>query len=174
MADFLKIEDVLQDLELKEAMSGAEFGCGSADFAITLAKKLKRGTVFAIDIQEDKLSALKGKLALHKIHNVRTILADLESAKGSTLQDQSLDIVLIPNLLFQVVDERGIMNEAARVLKPGGQLVVIDWLKKTAFNKNERLADPEQVKKIAQSLGFSLQQEFTAGDFHYALFFTKK
>ena len=108
MLDFTKIEEILDNVDLKENMSAAEFGCGSAAFAVGLAKRLKGGMVYAMDIQEEKLSALQGKLSLDKITNVVTMHCDLESPNGSNLSDNSLDLVLIPNLIFQKsLDEPG-------------------------------------------------------------------
>ena len=73
MADFLKPDDVLSNLELKEDMIAAEFGAGSANFTIALAKKLPKGRVYALDIQEGKLSALNGKIKQQNISNILRI-----------------------------------------------------------------------------------------------------
>lgn len=173
MADFLKVEEILRELTIKEDMTAAEFGCGTAHFAMSLANKLKKGRVYAIDIQEEKLSALKGKLVLDKTNNVFTILSDLESNRGSTLTDGSVDIVLIPNLLFQVDDKSVIIKEASRVLKTGGQLLIIDWLKLVPSHPGASKVTPEEVKKISESVGFSFKKEFQAGDYHFVLIFTK-
>ncbi len=173
MADFLKVQEVLNELNLKEDMLAAEFGCGSAAFALALAKRLKKGRVYALDIQEEKLSALKGKLAIEKINNVFTIVSDLEADKGSTLQDNSLDVVLIPNVLFQAENKSAIIKEAKRVLKSGGELLVIDWFKAGSFNSEKNMVSPDEVKKMADSLSLSFKKEFQAGDYHYALLFVK-
>jgi len=173
MFEFLKIDDVLDNITLGENMLGAEFGCGSAVFAVKLARRLHKGKVYALDIQEEKLSALKGRLAHEKISNVDTILCDLEVIGGSTLQDDFLDIVLIPNVLFQVDDKHAMIQEAKRVLKKGGQLLIIDWLKKGSFSPKETLLSPEEVKKISEELGLAFKKEFVSGDFHYALLFIK-
>lgn len=172
MVDFLKIDEVLNNLDLKEDMLAAEFGCGSAIFAINLSKKLKKGRVYALDIQEEKLSALKGKLTQQKINNVFTVLCDLEAKNGSTLSDNSLDVVLIANILFQTENKHATIEEGKRVLKPSGQLLVIDWLKKNPFNP-EKIVQPEEVKKIAEDLRLSLKKEFISGDYHYGLLFIK-
>ena len=184
MPDFLNVGNILQELDLKEDMIGAEFGCGSANFAIILAKKLKKGKVYALDIQEEKLSALNGKLAKEKIDNVYTILCDLEAKNGSTLVNNYLDLVLIPNVLFQAENKHAIIEEAKRILKPGGQILIIDWLpasaqgfgmakKSSSFSPKEGLANPLEVKKIAKDLGLILKKEFATGDYHYALIFIK-
>jgi len=174
MADFLKPDEALNELNLKEHMLGAEFGCGSAVLTIALAKKLNKGRVYALDIQEEKLSALKGKLSQEKISNVYTILCDLERSNASGLNNDFLDIVLMPNILFQSENRYAIMDEAERILKPGGQLLLIDWLKKSPFNQKESLVTPEEVKKIAETLSLSLKKEFAAGDYHYGLLFIKQ
>ena len=174
MPDFLKVDEVLSNLNLTEGMMACEFGCGSAVFTISLAKKLSKGRVYALDVQEEKLSALKGKLSIEKINNVFTILCDLETPKGSTLQDNSLDMVLIPNMLFQAENKYAIIQEGKRILKSGGQLLIIDWLKKVAFGPKDNMVSPNEIKKIADDLELTFKKEFAAGDYHYALLFTKK
>ena len=76
MPEFLKVDEVLSNLDIKEDMLVAEFGCGSAVFTIALAKKLSKGKVYALDIQEEKLSALKGKMSHENINNFDIILCD--------------------------------------------------------------------------------------------------
>jgi ubiquinone/menaquinone biosynthesis C-methylase UbiE len=174
MPDSLNVSGVLDYLDLKEHMTAAEFGCGSADFTIALVKKLYKGKVYALDIQEEKLSALTSKLHLGKLNNVSMVLCDLEAPNGSTLQSNSLDVVLIPNVLFQAENKSAIIEEAKRILKSGGELLVIDWLKKAPFSPKEGMVSPDEVKKMTGQLGFSLKKEFAVGDYHYALLFTKK
>jgi len=173
MPDFLKVEEILRELNLKEDMMAAEFGCGSAAFALAIARKLSKGRVYAIDIQEEKLSALKGRLALEKINNVFTVMADLEADKGSTLQNNSLDLVLVPNVLFQAEDKGAIIKEAKRVLKDGGELLVIDWLKAGSLHSPKDIVGIDDVKRMAESMSFSFKKEFQTGDYHYALLFIK-
>ncbi len=171
--DFLKVEEVLNYLDIKDDMQVSEFGCGSAVFTIALAKKVSKGKVYALDIQEEKLSALKGKLAIEKINNVQTILCDLEALRGSTLPENSLDIVLIPNILFQAENKYAIIEEGNRILKSGGQILIIDWLAGSPFSPQTGLISPDEVKEMAFKMSLSLKREFIAGDFHYALLFTK-
>jgi len=170
VADFLKASDVLSNLHLKSNMTGAEFGCGSAEIAITLAKILDDGRVYALDIQEEKLSALKGKLSQQKVSNIVTVLCDLEAEKGSTLQENSIDVVILANILFQADNKHAIINEAKRVLKKDGQILVIDWLKKSSFGP-EKIMAPEEVKNIAAEFGLSVIKEFSSGEYHYGLIF---
>jgi ubiquinone/menaquinone biosynthesis C-methylase UbiE len=173
VADFLNINDVLAHLEDKPGMIAVEFGCGSADFAQALAKKVHKGRVYAIDSDEQKLSALKSKLTLHKLNNIVTIACDLEDPEATGLMPHSCDIVVIPNLLFQAENKRGIISEANRILKSQGQCLIVEWLKHGPIGPRENIFLPDEAKALVKEAGFSLKKEFGAGDYHYALLLIK-
>jgi ubiquinone/menaquinone biosynthesis C-methylase UbiE len=173
MADFLSVSEVLSNLDLKKSNSVAEFGCGSADFAIAIAKKVSKGKVYALDVQQEKLEILKNKMALQKIKNIVLVRCDLEAPKGSGLRNNFLDMVIIPNLLFQVENRSAIMEEVARVVKTGGHILIIDWIKSVAFGPKENIMDPDEAKAMAVKMGLRLEKEFACGDYHYALLFIK-
>ena len=173
MAEFFNVDEVLHYVHATADMLGAEFGCGSAVFTLKLAKKLHKGKVYAMDVQEEKLSALQGKAALAHIGNISTIHCNLEEPGATGLQSNMLDIVLIPNVLFQAENKYAMIEEAVRILKSGGQLLIIDWLKKGKFSPKEGMISPDEVKKMAGMLGVTFKKEFSAGDYHYALSFVK-
>lgn len=173
MSTFLNPEEILDKLKLKKDMVAAEFGSGSGGFSISLAKRLEDGLVYGLDIQQAPLSALKSRAQLENVLNVKVIRCDLEKPRGSTLPDFSLDLVLIPNVLFQVEDKSAIISEAERILKKRGKLLIVDWLPEAAQGPVEGRISVEEVKKIAGKAGFKLKKEFKAGAYHYGLIFTK-
>lgn len=166
-------EEVLSQLGLKSYMAAAEFGCGSGGFTIPLAKKLGEGKVYGLDILEEKLSALKHKAELEKVFNIQTKVADLDEKEGSGLSSNSLDLVLIPNVLFQAEKKNNMVEEAARILKEGGELVVVDWKEDAAIGPNEGRVSAGEVKEIAEKSNLKLKKEFSAGPYHYGLVFEK-
>ena len=171
MEDFLIPADVLNQLDLKEDMTAADFGSGSGGWAIPLAKKIKEGKVYAVDVLEEALSALRDKAGFSNISNIETIRADLEVGSISQITDNSLDLVLITNLLFQVEDKKGVLLEAKRTLKEGGLILVVDWKKKVTLGPKEGKISEAEVKKIAKTLKLEFQKEIEAGSYHYALLF---
>jgi ubiquinone/menaquinone biosynthesis C-methylase UbiE len=171
--EFLNPEKILDKLELHSDMVAADFGCGSGGFTIPLAKKLEDGLVYALDIQEAPLSALKSRALLENITNFRIIRCDLEKPRGSTLPDSSLDLVLVPNVLFQAKDKSAIISEAKRILKKGGRLLAIDWVSGVSQGPTKGRVSAEEVKKIAKNIGLELEKEFEAGKYHFGLVFKK-
>ncbi|MDP3093917.1 MAG: class I SAM-dependent methyltransferase [bacterium] len=171
--EFLNPEQVLNQLELSESMLAADFGCGAGGWAIPLAKKLRTGKVYAIDIQEEALSALRTKIDTARLNNLKLIRADLEQGVGSSIQANLLDLVLETNLLFQANDKKKVVEEAKRVLKQGGELLVVDWKPQAKMGPEGGRISPSEVEELAKSLGFVLDREIEAGSHHYGLLFKK-
>lgn len=173
MEGFLNPNEVLNQLELRESMIAADFGCGSGGWAIPLAKRLKEGRIYAIDILEEPLSALKSRAEKEEIINIIPLRGNVEAKDGIKVPDSVCELVLLTNLLFQVEDKNKVISEAKRVLSPGGKILVVDWKKESSLGPKEGKIDPEEVKKIAESLGLQTEKEFSAGAFHYGIVFQK-
>jgi len=174
MDGFVNPEEILEQISLEENMQAAEFGCGSGKFAFALAKKLKKGKVYALDVQKEPLSAIEGRLKSEGFLNIEPVQCDLEKEKGSGLAANSLDLVLIPNMLFQAENKQTVLAEAKRVLKKGGRVLAIDWKLKALLGPKEGKVSSQQLKEMAEETGLSLEKEVLAGSFHYGLLLFKK
>ena len=172
---FIKPEDVLDKLEIREGMKIADFGCGAGYFTIPLAKRAgKGGIVYAIDVQSTALESVRGRARLFSALNIETIRADLEKENSSTLKENSLDMVVLGNILFQSSAKDAIIKEAKRVTnKKSGKIVIIEW-------KEDAMLGPQagyrisknDLKKMAKDFRLVLEKEFNAGDSHYGLVFS--
>ena len=171
MNGFLNPIEVLKQLKLREDMVAADFGSGSGGWALPLAKKLEDGKVYVVDILEESLSALKAGAKLAKISNIQTILADIEKVKE--IFEESCDLVLMTNLLFQCEDKKNVLTEGRRILKKGGRILVVDWKKDAVLGPEEGRALPEEVKEAALDLNLRIEKEFDAGPYHYGIILVK-
>ena len=173
MEGFLEPTKVLKQLKLKEKMNVADFGCGAGGWTIPLAKFLKKEKIYAFDIQEEMLSGLRSRANLENINSIETRRCDLEQPKSTGLRDNSLDFVLIPNLLFQIENKRAIIEEAKRILKKEGEMLILDWTPGAYLGPKESRVSEEEIKKIAEELDLKLKKEFKAGSYHFGLIFQK-
>lgn len=171
MEGFLEPTEILNKLVLRKDMIAADFGCGSGGWVLPLAKKLEDGKVYAIDILEDPLSALKAKASLDKVLNIETVKSNIE--KTSKLLTGTCDLILITNLLFEVEDKKFVLEEAKRVLKKEGEILVVDWKKDVLLGPKGREVSLDEIKKIAKELDLKPEKEFDAGLYHWALLFKK-
>jgi len=172
MESFLNPTEILKQLKLRRNMIAADFGSGSGGWAIPLARKLEDGKVYAIDLLEEPLSALRARARVEKISNIQTVLADVE--KGvEMLRDASCNLVLMTNLLFQCQDMKKILSEGKRVLKSEGRILIVDWKKDNPLTEQIEKVSFEEIKGTALGLNLKAEKEFEAGSYHYALVFTK-
>jgi len=168
---FLNPQQILKNIPLKEDMIACDFGSGSGGWAIPLAKELKAGMVYAIDILEEAVSALNGKVSSLQLFNIKTIVGDIES--GVKMKDDYFDLVLITNLLFQIDNKQFVLEEAKRVLKPDGMALIVDWKKEAPVGSKEGRVSLDDVVSIGEKAGFKKEKEIPSGNFHWGLLLRK-
>lgn len=161
-------------LGIEPGMTVADFGAGSGAYTLRLAEHLAgAGHVYAIDVQRDLLKRIHNEAQRRKLHTVRVIWADVEGPGGSKLADQSVDLVLMSNLLFQLDEKPRVFAEAMRIVRPHGRLAVIDWA--DSFGNmgptKDAVVKKETARSLAETAGFTLDREFAAGAHHYGLIF---
>ncbi|KPJ57102.1 hypothetical protein AMJ49_02190 [Parcubacteria bacterium DG_74_2] len=170
MNGFLNPSEVLKKLDLGKSLIAADFGSGAGGWAIPLARSLEEGKVFAIDILEEPLSVLNSKIKAQKLFNIEIVRGDVE--KGTRLLNETCNLVLMTNLLFECENKKKVLEEGKRVLRKGGKILVVDWKKESLLGPKEKVS-PKEVKKLAQDIGLKLEKEFEAGPQHYGLLFSK-
>jgi ArsR family transcriptional regulator len=96
-----------------------DLGCGTGQTTAALAPFVAR--VIAVDESEAMLAAARDRIGQHD--NVEVRSGRLEALP---VDDESLDIVVLSLVLHFVVDPAAVLREAARVLRAGGCLLVVD------------------------------------------------
>ena len=170
-------ESISNEFGIKEGMAIADFGCGAGYFTAILSRKTgKSGRVYALDIQAEALENVSAKARKDDLANLQTIRTNLEILGGSSLSNNSQDIVLLANILFQSNKKKEIIQEAARVLKKGGRAIIIDWKKgANGFGPPENLRMTEaDARSFAEQTGLIFVREINAGNFHFGTTFIKK
>jgi len=168
---------ILNKAGVAAEMKVADLGCGGAGHFVLPAAHMvgKKGIVYAVDILKEVLGAVESKAKLEGLSNIKYVWSDLEVVGGTKIMAESLDVALLINILFQAKEHKNILQEAKRLLKPGGKLLIVDWSEiASPFGPPaERRIKKEEIKKIVQSIGFKIIEEFAAGKYHFGLLFQK-
>ena len=98
-----------------------DIGCGEGYLALEMARWARR--VVGIDRSADVLERARALAARRHIRNVTWKKGDLIRLP---LRDRSVDVALFSQSLHHTDDTAGAIAEAARVLRPGGRLLILD------------------------------------------------
>ncbi|MEK7087252.1 MAG: class I SAM-dependent methyltransferase [Patescibacteria group bacterium] len=173
--EFLNVDKITSQLDILLNETIADFGSGYGFFAVAFAKIVgPSGQIFAIDILPTALEAVRSQAKIEGLFNIKIIQGNLEKPSGSTLPDESCNMVFIANILFQVPDKSSLIDEAKRILKAGGRLAIIEWKPYISLGpkKESRLSEAE-LKQLISSKGFSEVKTIDAGSHHYGFVFRK-
>lgn len=175
---FLEPERMVQGFGVRPGDHIADFGAGHGFFTIPLARGAgPNGKVYAIDVQDSALDAIRSKAGFEHLLNIEYVRADLDIPGGSRLKDRFIDLVVMANVLFQAENKETMLREAWRILREGGGLAMIEW----NASSDAPVGPPAQIRikketsrATALQAGFEYDREFAAGGHHYGLLFIKK
>ncbi len=118
--------EVVQRLALQPGVKVADIGAGTGYFSIPMARAVgATGKVFAVDVQPEMLAMLREKLSgAGAPANVSLHQGD---ATHVPLPDASVDLVFFANNWHELETYPAVLQEARRILAPGGSIAIVDW-----------------------------------------------
>ena len=139
-----------------------DIGAGTGRVSVPLAKAGAKVT--ALDVSEEMLRQVQGKSKKGKVV-IETVVGDAESLP---FEDNSFDMVVAGFLIVHLKDPTRFLDEAYRVLKDGGVLLVTNINQKDPPVVKTKEGDiiiesyyhrPERVREILESLAFGINEE---------------
>jgi ubiquinone/menaquinone biosynthesis C-methylase UbiE len=102
-----------------------EIGPGTGYYTFEMADRLEGGQVDIFDIQQEMLDHTMREANRRGVTNVQPALGD---AQALPYAGDSFDAVVLITVLGEIPDQERALAEVARVLKPGGRLIVGEML----------------------------------------------
>lgn len=166
----------IDQFEIGPGMEVADFGAGAGHLAIAAADAVgEDGRVYVIDIQQELLTKVTHLAKEHHLERFSFIHGDLEHPNGSTLADESVDAVIISNVLFQAEHKDAVVAEAHRVLRANGRVLVVDW--RESFGgigpQPEHVLPEADARALLEAVGFEHVSDIDAGAYHYGFIYRK-
>lgn len=162
-------DSILADIGLRPGLTFVDVGCGDGFFALPAAKIVgKEGRVYAVDFDAQAISSLKEKALRSSLMNVEIRVG---KAENTVFCESCADVVFFGIVLHDFDDPAKVLKNAARMIKPSGRLVDLDWKKKPMnFGPPENIRfSEEEAAKLIFKAGFKVEQRREAGPFHYVI-----
>ena len=130
-----------------------DLGCGTGATSAAIAPFVSK--VIAVDRSGEMLQAARRRLKSHSNVDVRR--GDLASLP---IEDGELDAAFAMLVLHHVPDPGGVLRDAARVLRPGGRIVICDMLPHDREEYKKQMGHvwlgfaDDQVGRLLKDAGF--------------------
>lgn len=168
---FIDPVDILKKSGLEDGMVAADLGAGSGFLSFAASKIVgDTGVVYAVDIRRDVLGHIESQIRVFGQRNVTTIEADLMHVASTGIPEHSVDVVILAKILYQLPDPAPALEEAHRILKPGGKVLVLEWIKEgREFGPSSKKAiSVDEMKQVVREADFVIERELGNDLYHYA------
>jgi SAM-dependent methyltransferase len=164
---------LFKNMDIKPGEVVADIGAGSGYHVVRMAPKVSpAGKVFAVDIQQEMLDYLSGKLKAQHLKNVDLVLG---TEKETRLPKATVDKMLLVDVYHEFSLPKEMGQSMYQALKPGGCIYLIEY----------RMEDPEvpiklvhkmtesQAIKELEAVGFIFEKNIANLPWQHCLVFRK-
>jgi len=143
-------------LRLMPPMTIADLGAGEGAFALLLAQRAKK--VIAVDTSAKMIEVARDQALRHGVENVEYRLGDMEEVP---IEDAAVELVFFSQSLHHALHPERAVQEAWRILQPGGRIVILDLVKHRFEEAREMYADEwlgfseTELEALLQKSGFT-------------------
>ena len=116
---------IVQTMDLKEGGEYVDLGAGTGYMSRAIGNLIDAPVIHAVDIEPIMVAEMESTLS-----GVAWIKPTLMERDKLPFADRSIDGLWNITVFHEFGSPKAILSEIHRVLKPGGSLLVIDWLKK--------------------------------------------
>ena len=121
------VRELCGRLKQRGAKRILDVGCGTGKLALFIAEQLFMQDVCVIGIDTD---ATKIERARERALGMRgRVRFEVQSATQTKFKDASFDAVVSLKALHEISDAYAALREAFRVLRSGGSIFIIDWVR---------------------------------------------
>ena len=146
-------------LRLMPPMVIADLGAGEGAFALLLAERATK--VIAVDNSARMIEVGRELARSHGIENVEYRLGDMEEVP---IEDSAVELVFFSQSLHHALHPERAVEEAWRILRPGGRVVILDLAKHRFEEARELYADEwlgfseSEMEAMLEKSGFTAVQ----------------
>lgn len=143
----------ISKMPLTDSSVVADIGAGTGYYTFRIAKRVLKGKVYAVDVQDDFIRYLNQKKKELGLQNVQVV-------KGTptlpNLPDASVDLAIMVDVYHELAYPHEILQALRKALKPNGKILLLEY----------RAEDPEiPIKELHKMSVSQANKELAANGF---------
>jgi len=163
---------LIKNMNIQPDDAIADIGAGSGYHVFKMAPLTKNGKIYAVDIQEEMLTAIKKKKEQKGIGNIKLVQG---SEKSVNLAAHSVDKVLMVDVYHEFNFPYEMIQSIKKALKTDGQIFLIEYRaedKSVPIKPLHKMREAQAVKEM-QAAGFKLKENISNLPWQHCMVFIK-
>lgn len=162
-------EAIFTELGIKPGITFMDIGCGEGFFTLPAAHMIgSGGKIYALDENAEAIELLKKKAIAEGLEN---LVLKVGTAEDTLLCEGCADVIFFGIVLHDFKDPAKVLENAYRMLKPGGLLINLDWKKMNmSFGPPMSIRfDEATASQMIGVAGFKIESIKESGLYHYII-----
>ncbi|RMB60991.1 class I SAM-dependent methyltransferase [Dokdonia sinensis] len=164
---------LLKNMNIQPTDVIADIGAGSGYHVFKMAPIASRGTVYAVDIQDEMVQTIVDRKAAGEIANVEAILS---TAKDVRLPENSIDKILMVDVYHEFEFPMEMVASMKKALKPNGKIFLIEYRGEdpdVPIKEVHKMTKAQAVKEMKVA-GFKLEEKIDNLPWQHCMVFVKE
>lgn len=164
---------LLTNMNISRIDDIADIGAGSGYHVFKMANMASDGTIYAVDIQDEMLDAMKTKKATGKFNNVALVKG---SEKSVNLKPNSVNKVLIVDVYHEMSFPYEMMLSIKKAMRPNGKLYLIEYRGEdpnVPIKRLHKMTEAQAIKEMERA-GLYLEKNIANLPWQHCMVFVKK
>ena len=164
---------LLQNMDIQSGDTIADIGAGSGYHVFKMAKMANKGLIYAVDIQDEMLTAIQKKMESLGSQNISTVKGDEQIVN---LANNSVDKVLLVDVYHEFNFPAEMIASVNNVLRKNGKLYLIEYRGEdddVPIKLLHKMTEKQAVKEMSKA-GFKLERNIDNLPWQHCMVFVKK
>ena len=164
---------LIKNMDIQPEDVIADIGAGSGYHVFKMALIASKGKIYAVDIQEEMLAAIRKKKEEKGIDNIELVKGN---EKSVNLAANSVDKVLMVDVYHEFNFPYEMIQSIKSALKPNGEIYLIEYRaedKSVPIKPLHKMSEAQAVKEM-QATGFTLKENISNLPWQHCMVFVVK
>ena len=164
---------LIQNLEIQPGDTIADIGAGSGYHVFKMAPLANQGLVYAVDIQDEMLQAMRERKQATDLENIKLVKG---SEKSINLPANSVDKILMVDVYHEFSFPVEMLSSMHKALRPDGKIYLIEYRGEDdsiPIKKLHKMTEAQAVREF-EANGFELKTNIGNLPWQHCMVFVKK